>query len=482
LNAKEAKKLEVNDKFIESIVEEVLKKLSTVNIIAKPACASKGKGIFQNIDDAIESATISQKKFKSLSLEKRFTIIEAIRTHCRANANMLGEMAVKETGLGKVKDKIQKNLLAINKTPGPEDITPGVYTGDCGLTLVEQAPYGVIGSITPCTNPSETVINNSISMLSAGNGVVFNPHPAAKEVSAKAVEIINEAIVSAGGPENLVTTVLNPTLDTASALMKHPGIKMLVVTGGGEVVKAAMSSGKKVIAAGPGNPPVVVDETAEIPKAARDIVSGASFDNNVLCIAEKEVFVVAAVADELKRFMCNVGAIELAGKDARRLIEEIIDPASLTREHPYPRKQYVGKSPSFILKSIGINVPEEVLLVIVEVERDNPLIGTEQLMPILPIVRVRDVDEAISEAIKAEHYFGHTAMMHSKNIENLSKMAQLINTTIFVKNAPSYAGLGMGGEGFTSFTIAGPTGEGVTSARTFTRQRRCVLVDYFRII
>jgi acyl-CoA reductase-like NAD-dependent aldehyde dehydrogenase len=317
-------------------------------------------------------------------------------------------------------------------------------------------------------------------MIAAGNSVVFNPHPGAKKVTQYAIKLLNKAIVSAGGPQNLLTTVRESTMATGRVLMEHPDIRLLVVTGGPEIVKISMTSGKKVIAAGPGNPPVVVDETADIPRAAKDIVDGASFDNNVLCIAEKEVFVVDKVADSLKKFMMDNGAIELDKYQLGRLMEKITVKAQDGRV--LVNKKYVGKDIGIILREIDLRVDSNIRLAIAEVEPEHPLVYLEQLMPVLPIVRVRDVDHGIAMAVKAEQGNGHTAMMHSTNVVNLSKMAKAIDTTIFVKNGPSYAGLGFLGEGFTTYTIASPTGEGLTSPITFTRQRRCVLKDQFRII
>lgn len=346
--------------------------------------------------------------------------------------------------------------------------------------MVERAPYGVIVAITPSTNPSETVICNSIGMIAAGNSVVFNPHPGARKVTHYAVKILNKAIIAAGGPENLLTTVEQSSAQTGRILMEHPDIRLLVVTGGPEIVKISMKSGKKVIAAGPGNPPVVVDETADIENAAKCIVDGASFDNNLLCIAEKEVFVVDIAAEQLKNAMMKHGAYELN----RSQLQELMEKVTIKREgnELVMNKRFIGKDAKVILNEIGLDVKDEIRLAIAEVDENHPLVYLEQLMPVLPVVRVRDVSHGIAMAVKAEQGNGHSAFMHSRNIENLSKMAKEINTTIFVKNGPSYAGLGMFGEGFTTFTIASPTGEGITSAVTFTRQRRCVLKDQFRII
>ena len=371
----------------------------------------------------------------------------------------------------------------MTKTPGVEDIVPRTFTGDKGLTLEELAPYGVVLSITPSTNPPSTIVNNSISILAAGNAVIFQPHPSAKNVSAKTAELMRKALVSVGVPADVIQYVPEPTIETANELMHHPDIDIVVVTGGMGVVNAALNCGKKSICAGPGNPPVIVDETADIAKAARDIVAGASFDNGVLCTAEKETFVVEAVADELIRQMRAAGAVQLSSADAEKVVKLVIEKDSGSGErHPVINKKYVGKNASVIARAAGIDVADNVPLIFFEAEWDNPMVMVEQLMPVMPVVRVPNVDEAMRLAVIAEHRFKHSFIMHSKNVERLSKMARLCDCNIFVKNGPSYSGLGYNGEGYTTLTIAGTTGDGLTSAKTFTRPRRCVLVDYFRIV
>ncbi len=441
-----------------------------------------GRGVFADIGAAVEAAGAAQRALVEQPLEKRRAMIERMRrTVLEANEGLSAE-AVAETGLGNVRDKMVKNALAAVKTPGVEDVEPSAASDEHGLTLTERAPYGVIGAITPVTNPIATIASNSIGMIAAGNSVVFNAHPNAKGISCRLVGMLNDAIVGTGGPANLICAVASPTIESANALMRHPGVRLLVVTGGPAVVKAAMGSGKKAICAGPGNPPCVVDQTADIPKAGRDIVAGAGFDHNVVCICEKEVLAVAGIADALKDAMRAAGAYELTGGQIEAVTRLVIaEPGGPDREGA-PNKKFVGKSPQYIAKAAGIEVPPETRLLLMEVGRDHPLVWTEQLMPVLPLVRMASADEAIDFAAVVERGCRHTAIMHSHDIRNLSRMARLMNCSIFVKNGPCYAGLGQGGAGCTSFTIASPTGEGVTRARTFTRERRCTLVDYFRIV
>lgn len=434
------------------------------------------RGCFPDIDSAIDAAEKAFLEFKSVPLEQRKRIITAIRRICMDHLSDLARIAVEETGLGRYDDKLKKNELAIRKTPGVEDVEPKAFTGDDGLSVEERAPFGVIGSITPCTNPSETIICNGIGMIAGGNTVTFNPHPSAKKVSMFTIDLMNKAAISEGAPPNLFTTVMSPTIQSAQALMKHPQNRLLVVTGGPAVVKAAMQSGKRVIAAGPGNPPVVVDDTADLDKAGKDIVTSGSCDNNIICVVEKEIIATSGAADGLKKSLIKYGAVELGAYQARRLAKVILN------DNGHPNKQWVGKNIQLILKEIGMDVDPSKRMAFVETGPDHPFATEELLMPVLPFIRVKDVDAAIDLAYKLEAGCFHTAVMHSKNIEHLHKMAVKINTSIYVKNGMALAGLGLEGEGPTSFTIASPTGEGMTTARSFTRFRRCVLSGYFRIV
>ncbi len=439
-------------------------------------------GIFPDIDSAVKAAREAQLQLMTLTLAKRTEIIANIRKNMLLHAEDLAKRAHSETGLGRVEDKIQKNRLVAEKTPGTEVLKPTAYTGDRGLTLIELAPYGVIGTITPVTNPTSTIICNSIGMIAAGNAVVFNVHPSAKNVSIYNIHLLNNAIVDVGGPMNLVTAISEPTVESAQELMHHPGVRLLVVTGGAGVVRAAMTSGKRAICAGPGNPPVVVDESADIEAAARDIVRGASLDNNIICVDEKEVFVVESVADQLLSALAGNNSIILTAEQIQQLEKVIIAQNNGPGKPAQMEKSLVGKNVQVILSKIGLHVADNIRLAIAPVEKEHPLVWTEQMMPVIPLVRMPDADSAIDLAKEAEQGNGHSAIMHSKNLDNLSRMAKEMNCSIFVKNGPAYSGLGFGGEGYCSFSIASPTGEGLTGPRSFSRERRCVLVDHFRIV
>jgi len=458
---------------ISAAVKKVLMEL----VEERTSQGSGPSGIFETIDEAVENAVVAQKRLKQLPLELRKEIIAAIRKAALDGNERLSALAVQETGLGRYEDKVRENILCASKSTGPEDIEPRAYSGDHGLTLVEYAPRGVIGSLTPITNPTGTVIHNAICMISGGNAVVFNCHPSARETSVQTIKVIHRAIVEAGGPPGLIGAVAKPTLDTARELMEHPKVNMLVATGGKPVVNAVLRSGKKAIGAGAGNPPVVVDETANIRRAAACIINGASINNNIFCTSEKEVIVVDAVADALIKFMQETGkAYLLTPEEAGQITEVVVTPEGKINT------RFIGKNVQVILKEIGLSIAEEYRIAILEAPKTHPLVWLEQMMPVLPIVRVENVSEAIRLGVEVEQGNRHTAVMHSNHIDHMTTFAREVETTIFVKNGPSYAGIGLGGEGHTAFTIAGPTGEGLTSARTFTRVRRCTLVDAFRII
>ena len=459
--------MSLNEIDIKSIVEQVIASMDS------PALSHKDSGcmgIFDDMNDAIAAAKQAQKIVHTMPMDMREKIISKIRELTIEHADKMAEMGVCETGMGNKGDKILKHRLLAEKTPGTEDIATHAWSGDRGLTLVEMGPFGVIGAITPSTNPSETVLCNSMGMIAGGNTVVFCPHPSAKNVSNYAVKLVNQASVALGGPENIVVSLNNPTIETSNIMMTHPDIHLIAATGGPGVVTSVLQSGKRGIGAGAGNPPVLVDETADIAKAARDIINGCTFDNNLPCIAEKEVVAVEQIVDELIYYMRENGAYLADFDEVKALQSVVITEKGLNRS-------CVGKDAETLLSMIGVSAPSGTRCIIFKGDMEHPLIKEELMMPILGIVSAKDIDDAIEKAVWLEHGNRHSAHMHSRNVENLTKFGKAIDTAIFVKNAPSYAALGFGGEGYCTFTIASRTGEGLTSANTFTKRRRCVISD-----
>ena len=467
---------QIDEKQIEEIVSQVLKTLQQGGSAAvQPtfsagASSSSRAGVFATAAEAIAAAKTAQAAFVKLGFAKRREIIEAIKTVSLANAERLADLAVQDTNMGNAAHKVMKNEGAVTLSPGVDDLISEAISGDSGTLLIEYVPFGVINSITPTTNPTSTVINHAIIMLSAGNSVVFSPHPNARDCTEETMHIINEAIVKAGAPPNLLTSVENASLRTAKEIMEHPDIAMLVATGGASVVKAALSSGKKTIAAGPGNPPAIIDETADVQEAAKHVIAGTSFDNNLLCIGEKALFVIESVANETVRELTQNGG-HLLNASQREALEAVVT------EKGESNKEYIGKDATTILNAAGITAPAQTVAIVVEVPADHDFVINEYLMPILPVVRCRDFDEALAGAVRAEGGRGHTAVLHTNNTKRVTQFNKVMDCSVVVINAPSYASCGLEGEGFLAMTIAGPTGEGFTRPRTFTRQRRLTIAN-----
>lgn len=483
--------MDISSQEIEAIVKQVLDRVrpAVPAVSATPAVSAYQKtsspavsagirgedGVFERVEDAVEAAYQAQRVWATrYKVEDRKRIVEAIRVCARAHVEEWCRKIVEETRMGRYEDKVEKHLATINKTPGPECLTTEALSGDHGLMLEEYAPFGVICSITPTTNPTETIINNTISMISGGNTVVFNVHPRAKRVSAECLQALNRAIVDAGGPANLITMTREPSMENIDKMAANPKIRLMAGTGGMGMVNALLRTGKKCIGAGAGNPPVIVDETADVELAAKKIYEGASFDNNILCFAEKEAFVVE---DNYDGFLYNIrkaGAYLLTPQQTESLARICIQ----QKNGEYTaNKDYVGQDVAVILKQIGVAVPADCRLAVCEVDKDHPFVLAEQMMPILPIVKCGSFEEAEEAALAAEHGNRHTSSIFSKDVYHMTHFARLIETTIYVKNSCTKAGLGIGGEGFCTMTIAGPTGEGITCAKSFCRRRRCMLAD-----
>ena len=483
----------LSDQEISAIIDRVKARLAAADHASRTGPAlqaadelgmesSLGDGIYATIDDAVDAARRAFAIYSDMGLEVRKTIVASMRAAMRADGERLAYLAREETGLGRAGDKVVKNRLVTDRTPGPEDLEPQAVTGDQGMMVTEYAPYGVIGAITPTTNPTSTIINNSIAIVSAGNTATFNVHPNAKQVSVENIQLLNRAIISAGGPADLITATPHPTLESAQALMHHPDVQVLLVTGGPGVVREALRTAKKAITAGPGNPPAVVDQTADVEAAGRAIVRGASFDNNLICTDEKTTIVVDSVADRLVKSMVASGSYRLKEHELKRLERVIFQEIGLPGKPGTINPVWIGKDASKILSEIGVSVDPATRLVLAEVPREHSLVWTEQMMPVMPVVRVSNVDDAIDLAVRSEHGFRHTASIHSTNVDTITRMARAMNCSIFVANGSNFNGLGEGGEGFTSFSIASPTGEGLTRPRTFSRVRRVTVVGSLRIV
>ena len=467
--------MQVDEVLIRNVVAQVLAEVGPPPPVTSGGHAGR-HGVFTDADEAIAAASEAYNQLCERGMGDRKRIIDHIRRISVDQCVELGTMEMEETKIGRLEHKFEKLKTLGEKSPGVEFMKSEVFSGDHGLAVIEHAPFGVIGAITPVTHSLPTITGNAVNMIAAGNSLVVNPHPSGKRVAAEGVRRFNEAIHRDMGIDNLICVIAEPTLETADIIFKHRDVKLICVTGGPGVARAALNSGKRAIVAGPGNPPVVVDETADLDRAARSIIQGASYDNNLLCIAEKEVFVVDQVFDRMMDAMERAGAARLLCKEIAELTRNAIIQVG-DDKHDAPSKDFLGQDAAVLARGAGRPVSDDVELLFGETDESNPFVSVEQMMPFVPFVRVRDVDEAIDKAKQYEHGFKHTSIIHSANVHNMTKMGRALDTTLFVKNGPCMASLGLGGEGYLSFSIAGPTGEGVTTPLTFTRERRCSMID-----
>jgi aldehyde dehydrogenase len=493
----------VNEALIRDIVGEVLgrlggapaRKTSTPAPAPKPDCGCNGKshavapglrgkyGVFNDANEACVAAHESFLQLQKAGVGARAKIVEIVKAMAEANAEAWGRIELEETKIGRLDHKIEK-LKIIKLVPGVEWLRPDARSGDHGITLEEYTPFGVVGAVTPSTHSIPTLSGNIVNIVAAGNAAVFNAHPAAARCAATAVRAFNEAIYRETGIENIATIIEKPSMESFAAMCKHEAVRILLVTGGPGVVKAAMQTGKRAICAGPGNPPVYVDDTACMKRAARAIIQGAAYDNNLLCIGEKEVFARENIADKLMSQMEQNGAVKLTNGqlDALTRAAFTITPGQGGGcAHASVNRDFIGKDPIVLARAAGVNIPNGTQLLFAETDATHPFVFEEQMMPFLPIVRVKSLAEGVQHSLEAEHAYKHTSVIHSHDVEAMTEMGRALDTTLFIKNGPCMSGLGLGGEGYLSYSIATPTGEGVTNPQTFCRVRRCVMVDNLRI-
>ena len=474
--------MQVSEELIRSVVSQVLQEVRSghrsTNGASSATPATGQHGLFTCAKQAVAAARHAFEQLRTRSISDRKKAIDHIRRISISQAVELGTMEMNETKIGRLEHKIAKLETLGRLAPGTEFLTTQAYSGDKGLAVIEHAPFGVIGAITPVTHSLPTITGNAVSMIAGGNTLVVNPHPSGRLVAAEGVKRFNQAIAADIGIDNMICVITEPTLETANSIFSNRDVGLICVTGGPAVGRAALNSGKRAIVAGPGNPPVVVDETADLDRAARCIIQGAAYDNNLLCIAEKEVFVVESVFDAMMSAMDRAGAIRLNSSQIARLTEAAFhEVGEGAHKHLGPTKALLGQDATKLAQAAGVTIDPKTELLYGETKEDHPFVDVEQMMPFIPFVRCRDVDHAIELARHYEHGYRHTSIIHSRDVRNMTKMGRVMDTTLFVKNGPCMAALGLGGEGYLSFSIAGPTGEGVTTPLTFTRERRCSLIE-----
>jgi aldehyde dehydrogenase len=471
--------MQVTDELVRGVIQQVLAQMRNGQTPARNGHSAQ-RGVFADVESAVAAAREAQREFESRGLEDRRKAVACIRKICSERAEELGREELEETKIGRLPHKIEKLKVIADRIPGVEFLHTEAFSGENGVSLQEYAPFGVIGVITPVTHSLPTLACNAINLLAAGNALVCNPHPSGARIACKGVHLFNQAIFEAIGIDSLITIIEKPTLESAQGIFDHRDVRMLCVTGGPAVGRAALRSPKRAIVAGPGNPPVVVDETADLDNAARSIIAGGAYDNNLLCIGEKEVFAVAAIFDELCDLMTRYKAVRLDASQIAALTKVAI--VKDDKGHEMVNKDLIGQDAAVLAERAGVKVLAHTELLFGETDASHPFVDLEQMMPFVPFVRVPDVDQAIALAKKYEHGFKHTSIIHSRNVETITRMGREMDTTLFVQNGPSTAGLGSGGEGYLSFSIATPTGEGVTTPMTFTRQRRSTTVRALRVL
>ena len=369
-----------------------------------------------------EARTLAQRAKRAAPALAEFTqeqidrIVGAMAAATRPRAEEFARLAVEETGFGVVADKIQKNLFASERVY--EFIRPmrtvGVVRRDEERKVVEIAePFGVVAAIVPSTNPTSTAIYKILISLKARCPIVISPHPSAARCITRVAEVMAEAARGAGAPDGSINWMQTVTLEGTQELMKHRDVAVILATGGMGLVRAAYSAGKPAYGVGPGNAPCFIDRTADVAKAASDVMTGKMFDNGVLCSSPNSVVVDAAVADEVKREFKKQGAYFLSPAEADKLA------AALVTAQRLPNPKFVGKSAAFIAEQVGIAAPAGTGALIAEltgVGRDFPL-SIEKLCPVLSYYVVADWREGCERCIQILRYggMGHTMSIHSQN-------------------------------------------------------------------
>lgn len=442
-------------------------------------CDQKYFGVFNSAEEACEAAEKAQEVLmKEYSIEDRQRMIENIKIRAKERVEEISRIEWEETGYGRYEDKLNQLTSNFMNLPDTRAVPTSVMAGSKGVTLDVYAPFGVVGAVTPVTNVASTLMGNSVCNLAVGNSVVFNVHPAGVMTAMISLDIINRAIAEAGGPENLYTMPAHPTMETLDTIVNYPAIRLLSGTGGPAMVRTLMSSGKRVIAAGPGNPPCIVDSSADVEKAVAGITGCATFNNNILCISEKELFVVEDIYDEFLDALAAAGHVKLTAEQAEKLAELCLKKNPETAAEKYAvNKKFVGKNCNVILKEAGIPVEGDPRMAFFEADNLNPFVQTEQMMPIMPVVKCESFEQACERAKFAEHNNHHSASIWTKDMYHATAFAKIINTTVFAMNGPTMAAYGNGGEGTDTPTTATPTGEGVTNPVSFARRRRFAMAD-----
>lgn len=404
--------------------------------VADPTTAPLSR---HHVDTMLERARWAAGAFSDMPLDHVRRIVDAVADACVREARSLAEEAVRETGFGVVEHKALKNELCsrgVVDTYRHEDFCS--HRIDEARKIVEvPRPAGVVFALTPSTNPVCTVFFKSLLALMTRNAVVVSPHPLAKRCSTRAAEIVAEAAERAGAPDGVVQVIPEPSVELIHHVMASPRINVTVATGGNPVVRAAYSSGNPALGVGPGNNPAYVDASADVAKAARDIVDSKSFDNSILCTNESAVLAHEGIADALMREMQRHGCAVVSDRDRDRL-EEVLFPGGAFNT------ALVGKDAAVIAREAGIRVPDRTRVLLVPLERvgdDYPL-SREKLCPVLGVLPVESLSAGISaaRAMTRRHGGGHSAAIHAADADAILRFSAALPVLRVAVNAPCSTG------------------------------------------
>ena len=399
----------------------------------------------EQLELLIERVKKAQKLYATFSQEQVDKIFKAAATAADKARIPLARMAVEETGMGVLEDKIIKNHFAseyiYNKHKNAK--TCGIIKEDKtnGIKIVAE-PLGVIAGIVPTTNPTSTAIFKSLIALKTRNGIIFSPHPRATKCTIAAAKLVLEAAVKAGAPEDIIGWIDVPSIELSNQLMKHESIACILATGGPGMVKAAYSSGNPALGVGPGNASAVIDETTDIKMAVSSILMSKTFDNGMICASEQSVVVVDSVYEEVKKEFIYRGAYLLSEADEKKMIDlPFIDPKRGTA-HP----KIVGQSAHTIAELAGFKVPENAKILLAErpsVDWEDPF-SREKLSPILTMYKAKDFEEAAEMAYElvSKGGAGHSADLYTdaRHQERIDKYAEKMPTCRVLINSPSSQG------------------------------------------
>jgi len=393
------------------------------------------------VDQMVAKARKAAEAFKGLTQEQVDRITEAMTKAGVANERKLAEMAVEETGIGNVEDKVIKNHFGTQVVYDymKDKRSVGIIEEDDGIISIAE-PFGVIAAITPVTNPAATTLFKSLIALKGRNVICLAFHPKAQKCSAAAARIMLDAAVAAGAPANCIQWVEEPSIEATDALMKHPGVAMVIATGGGAMVKAAYSSGHPALGVGPGNVPVYIEKSANLNIAIPDVIASKTFDNGTICSSDQSViFDDKAVAEKALKLFKENGAYLCNDEEKAKLEAVMFD-----KERGVPSMQIIGKKPQFIAELAGFTVPADVKLLVVPPPTTGPedWMSHEKLSPVLGWFIVDSKEKAISAAVSQLEFggAGHSAVVFTEDEGVATEFALRVPANRVVWNQPSVHG------------------------------------------